>query len=246
MELKFIHFYPDLMSLYGSYANVAILKRCAELLGNTVTVETVTFGDEADIASADFLYMGAGTERSQKAALADFSRFADAVKNAAAKGIPQLYAGTAMDLLGKSITDAEGNTFDGIGLASFTTVQQNRRIVGDVYGETSLFEEAIVGFINKSSVISGVESPLLSGMKMGFGNEVEGGAEGFCENAVFASHLTGPILTKNPRLLQTVLSAIYAHRGKAAPAALPSVPYLEEGYAVSAEQLRLRCENTNK
>ena len=26
MELKILHFYPDLMSLYGSYANVSILK----------------------------------------------------------------------------------------------------------------------------------------------------------------------------------------------------------------------------
>mgnify|MGYP004442181117 CR=1 FL=1 len=28
MEIKILHFYPDLMSLYGSYANVSILKRC--------------------------------------------------------------------------------------------------------------------------------------------------------------------------------------------------------------------------
>ena len=38
MELKILHFYPDLMSLYGSYANVSILKRTLEEMGNTVTV----------------------------------------------------------------------------------------------------------------------------------------------------------------------------------------------------------------
>ena len=27
MELRLIHFYPDLMGLYGSYANVSVLKR---------------------------------------------------------------------------------------------------------------------------------------------------------------------------------------------------------------------------
>ena len=27
MEIRILHFYPDLMSLYGSYANVSILKR---------------------------------------------------------------------------------------------------------------------------------------------------------------------------------------------------------------------------
>ena len=30
MDIKILHFYPDLMSLYGSYANVAVLKRYLE------------------------------------------------------------------------------------------------------------------------------------------------------------------------------------------------------------------------
>ena len=61
MELKLLHFYPDLMSLYGSYANVSILKRTLEAMGNTVAVERVRPGEDADIADADFIYMGAGT-----------------------------------------------------------------------------------------------------------------------------------------------------------------------------------------
>ena len=55
MELRFIHFYPDLMSLYGSYANVTVLKRYLERLGNSVTVETVGLGENADLSGADFL-----------------------------------------------------------------------------------------------------------------------------------------------------------------------------------------------
>ena len=53
MELKIIHFYPDLMSLYGSYANVAVLKRQLEALGNTVTVETVVPGEAVDLSAAE-------------------------------------------------------------------------------------------------------------------------------------------------------------------------------------------------
>ncbi len=83
MELRFIHFYPDLMSLYGSYANAAVLRRYLERLGNTVTVETVRPGEAADLAGADFLFMGAGTERAARAAMEDFARFGGAVKAAA-------------------------------------------------------------------------------------------------------------------------------------------------------------------
>ena len=48
MELKIIHFYPDLMSLYGSYANVSVLRRYLEALGCAVTVQPVVPGEGAD------------------------------------------------------------------------------------------------------------------------------------------------------------------------------------------------------
>ena len=55
MDIRIIHFYPDLMSLYGSYANVSVLRRALEQLGNTVNVERADLGGAADISGADFL-----------------------------------------------------------------------------------------------------------------------------------------------------------------------------------------------
>lgn len=242
MDIRIIHFYPDLMGLYGSYANVLVLKRRLEGLGNAVTVETVVPGREADIAHADFLFMGAGTERSQKAALADFVRFGGAVKAAAENGTAMLFAGTAMELLGRTVTDAGGKVYDGIGLAGFTSVQGKKRFVEDVYGVTALFPEAVVGFMNKCSVITGVETPLLDSLSLGFGNDGEKKPEGFHWKNVFASELTGPILVKNPRLLDAVVEAIYRQRGEALPEERPVDQWAEDGYAITAEQLKLRCE----
>ena len=141
-----------------------------------------------------------------------------------------------------AITDTEGKEYNGIGLAAFTSAQGKRRIVEDVYGQTDLYPEPIVGFMNKCSVLSGVEAPLITSMAMGFGNEAKGGPEGFHWNNVFASQLTGPILAKNPRLLDTVIAAIYQHRGETLPAELPRDDYAEAGFAVTAEQLKLRCQ----
>lgn len=242
MEVKIVHFYPDLMSLYGSYANVAVLRRRLEAMGCAVTVQSVRPGEEADIAGADFLFMGAGTERAERFAAGDLARFGPAVKAAAEDGCAMLFAGTAMELLGRSVTDKNGETYDGIGLASFTTVQGDRRIVGDVYGAADLFPEAVVGFMNKCGLIRGVETPLLTGLTMGFGNEAEKGPEGFHWKNVFASELTGPLLVKNPRLLEAVTAAIFARRGIPLPEDMPTDPYAEAGYAITAEQLRLRAE----
>lgn len=241
MEVKIIHLYPDLMNLYGSYANVSAVKRILERLGHTVTVETVNPGDSAALTGADFLFMGAGTERRQTFALADFARFGSDVKALAADGGTMLFAGTAMELLGDSITDAAGTVRAGIGLADFTSVQGKRRFVEDVYGHTDLFPEAVVGFMNKCAKISGITTPLLTALDMGFGNEAEKGPEGFHRDNVFASELTGPILIKNPKLLETVVSAILSRRGLPAPAAWPLDGWTAQGYTITEEQLRLRC-----
>ena len=241
MDIKILHFYPDLMSLYGSYANVSVLKRRLEQMGGTVTVTPVLPGREADLSGADFLYMGAGTEHAQKAALADFAQYGEAVKAAAERGVTMFFAGTAMELLGKAITDAGGKVYDGIGLADFTAVQGNKRFVEDVYGHTALYSDAVVGFMNKCSIISGVKTPLLTELSLGFGNEGEKTPEGFHRNNVFASQLTGPLLVKNPRMLDAVVDAIYRHRDEPLPAERPTDHWAEDGWAITAEQLKARC-----
>ena len=217
MEIKILHFYPDLMSLYGSYANVSILKRTLEAMDNAVTVERVLPGGDADLSHADFLYMGAGTERAQKAALVDFARYGAAVKNAARQGVPMLFAGNSMELLGKSITDDGGKVYGGLGLADFTSLQNKKRFVEDVYGHTDLYEDAVVGFVNRCSVITGVETPLITSMDMGHGNEGPCGPEGYHSGSVFASQLTGPLLVKNPAMLKVMVQVLYAHRGQPCP-----------------------------
>ena len=242
MEIRILHFYPDLMSLYGSYANVSILKRTLEAMGNSVTVERVELGGDADLTHADFVYMGAGTERAQKAALLYFSKLGDAVKAAADAGVTMLFAGNSMELLGKTITADDGTVYEGIGLGAFTSVQGKKRFVEDVYGTTDLYDGPVVGFMNKCSIIQGVETPLVTAMDMGFGNSGEKTPEGFRFRNVFASELTGPILVKNPRLLDKVAQAIYARRDQALPDRLPRWQYAEDGYAITAQQLKLRWE----
>ena len=243
MDIKMLHFYPDLMSLYGSYANVSVLKRRLEQMGNTVTVTPILPGQETDLSGADFLYIGAGTEHAQKAALADFTRYGEIVKNLAESGVTMLFAGTAMELLGKTITDADGKVYDGIGLADFTAVQGTKRFVEDVYGHTDLYPNPVVGFMNKCSIISGVETPLLTELSLGFGNEGKKAPEGFHRNNVFASQLTGPLLVKNPRMLDAVVDAIYQHRNEPLPAERPTDHWAEDGYLITAEQLKLRSES---
>ena len=241
MNVKLLHFYPDLMNLYGSYANVALVRRTLERMGNSVALEPVLPGAPADLSGADLLFMGAGTERAQKAALTDLLRFAPDLKAAFDRGAVLLFVGSSMELLGRSITDRGGTTYEALGLLPFTSVQGPERYVEDVYAHTDLYDDAVVGFMNKCSDLSGVASPLLTSMAMGYGNDGPRTPEGCHEKNLFASQLTGPLLVKNPRLLKVIISAIYTLRNEKMPE-IPLDDYLTAGYAVTAEQLRLRSE----
>ena len=242
MELPLIPLYPDLMNLYGSYANLSVLRRTLEGLGHSVTVQPVLPGEKVDLTDCHFLYLGAGTERAQKAALEALTPYAAVLRSAAEAGLPMLFAGSAMELLGRRITDQRGKDWEALGLADFLSRETEKRFVEDVYGVCPLFPEPIVGFQNKSAVITGIETPLLSSLAMGYGNDGEKRPEGYQKGNVFASALTGPILVKNPALLREVARRVLAHAGAEVPGTIPVDEELEKGYAVTAQQLKKRAE----
>ncbi len=236
MELTLLHLYPDLMDLYGEYANLAVLRRHLEGLGVDVTLKTALCEEEPDF-SADFIYMGAGTERSQKAALRALLPYADGLKAAVERGAVVLFTGNAMETLGTSVTDAVGEVFPALGLADFTTKETDRREPGDVVAHCPLLESPVVGFMNKCSVTAGVNAPLFDSLSLGFGNEGDRGPEGFADGNLFATHLTGPLLVKNPHFLHLMLRRIFAAKGWDCPAELPFLPHEQEAYAATLAEL---------
>ena len=240
MELTILHLYPDCMSLYGEYANVMVLRRHLEAMGVTVHVQTALFEDTPDFENADFIYMGAGTERTQKAALTALIPHKGAFQATIGRGAVVLFTGNAMETLGRDITDAEGKRWPGLGLADFTTVETEKRDPEDVVAHTSLWESAAVGFMNKCSTTKGVNTPLFDRLTLGFGNEADKGAEGYVSDSVFGTHLTGPILVKNPDFTDLIIRRIFASKNWELPETLPVLPYEREAYEVTLKELTAR------
>ena len=238
MELNILHLYPTLMGLYGEYANLTVLREKLELLGVTVNLDTADPEDPLDFAHFDLIYMGAGTERSQKAALAALYPHREALKGALDRGAVALFTGNAMELLGASITDVAGKTWEGLSLAGFATTESGKRLPGDVIAMPGLWEAPAVGFMNKCSVTTGVESPLFPSLSLGFGNEKELGAEGYVSGNLFATHLTGPVLVKSPDFLDFLVRRIFETKGWTCPDRLPDIPYQREAYEVTLTELR--------
>lgn len=241
MELRWIHLFPDLMSLYGSYANLSVLTRLMTQLGHAVSVTPVLPGQPLP-EDGDLIFMGAGTERAADAALKALRPWSEALKRRFEEGTPLFFAGTALDLLGREIREPDGSVRPGLGLAEFTVQREPRRTVGDVLGLSPLSAEPVVGYMNKCSRVLGVRTPLLTSCALGFGNEEEGGAEGWQEKNSLGSHLTGPLLVKNPALLRHMAEGILTRRGAALPDAWPRDPHAQAGYQVTVRELTARLE----
>lgn len=246
MEFTILHLYPDGMSLYGEYANVAVLRRHLEAAGVSVTVETALFENEPPFERADFIYMGAGTERTQKAALAALLPHKEALQAAVDRGAVVLLTGNAMELLGASVTDAGGKVWPALGFAGFATVEHDRRYPCDVVAEAELWKGGVVGFMNKCSSTRGVKTPLFrveAGYEGNTGDPDQDDGddgEGYVDGNVFATHLTGPILVKNPDFTDFLIRRIFEAKGWELPEKLPILPYEREAYEVTRKELTAR------
>ena len=240
MELTILHLYPEFMSLYGEYANLAALRRHLEALGVTVSLRAAAAGETPDFAGADMIYMGAGTERGQKRAMEGLLPHRDALLAAVDRGALLLFTGNAMETLGASVTDAAGRVWPGLALADFITVETDRRAPGDVVALPALWDAPAVGFMNKCSLTRGITTPLFRELPLGFGNEADHGPEGYVSGDVLATHITGPALVKNPDFLDLILRRLFARKGWDVPEQLPVLPHEREAYQVTLAELQAR------
>lgn len=233
-EMKILHLFPKLLSLYGEYGNVAVLKNALEETGYTVSVTECEDG-KADFTAYDFLYVGSGTEDNLMVALERLD--AEAVKASIAAGKVWLATGNAMTFFGKTVRRGDVEVA-GVGAFDYeTTIDDSKRFLGDVL---TAEETPALGFINTSCVYQGIEKPLLT-LRLGknLGNDKASAAEGIREGNFLGTQLIGPFLVKNPHFLQEVYTML---TGK--PLDISSDDYIQKAYQVARKELTARAEAT--
>lgn len=260
--VKLLHLGCDVMNLYGEYANLLSLKRFLEKVsGKKCEITAVDEAAEAsDIQDYDLIYMGSGTEKAQKRALADLLSVKENLTAAAEGGSVILFTGNAWELLGNSIKDAEGKTYGCLSFFDFETEETRKRITGDVVCENifkaSFQEENLcrllgdnptIGFINKCSVIEKKDWEISCfKMRLGTGDgnaKGEKAVEGGYMGNIFGTHLIGPLLIKNPHLLKFFAWKIFKNRGEedlAEKALAADTPMESSAYLISLNELEKR------
>ena len=208
MQIKILHLYHDFMNLYGEYGNVRLLTKALEGKGCEVAVDKKTVTDTAIyFTDYDFIYCGAGTESKRTYALNHLKGFKDSLKSAFDNSKTILFTGNSWEMLGKSITLADGTVLEGINLFDFEAKEQNtKRLTGDIKAKSEFLSTELIGFINKCSSVENVTSPLFTlTMKpesFAFENE------GIHEKNLFGTQIVGPVLVKNPEFCEYIAELI--------------------------------------
>ena len=238
IEMKILHLYHDIMNLYGEYANVAALKRMLENNKISCKVDTLSVGDKLQLLDYDFIYVGSGTESNQKYVLEHLKAYKEDLKSYMEAGKMLLMTGNSFEILGKELKGAKGKVYEGLGFFNFTVMEQEKnRNTADAVFTMEGSEHPLVGFINKCSTISGIEIPLFQ-VKMGLGNENKGLTEGIHYKNFYGTHLTGPILIKNPYFLLNMAKDLCGQEMDG-----EYLKYEKAGYEITLRELSKRMEN---
>lgn len=237
--MKLLYLYPDLMNLYGDGGNLRALERRLADQGEEVVIDRAAPGDALTLDGYDFLYMGSGTERSQKTALEALRPYAGALKTAMEGGVHALFTGNSASLLGKEIVDADGGSRPGLGLLEFTARERKDvRYTGDAIFRHPDLPDALVGFVNKCEDWEGAVPPLFQAV-MGRGNRADAVDEGFWKKNFLGTHLIGPVLVKNPHFHNWLLRRLLGRELKPV-----DYPYEDRAWKVTFQALMARREGT--
>lgn len=210
MKAKILYLYYDIMNLYGENGNIRMIERVLTQKGAEVEIDRKTITDEdIDFTQYDFIYCGAGTERSRDACIKHLVKFADSLKKAYEDGRVMLFTGNSYEMLGKSLRTAEGAEIKGMGLFGFTVQEQKKnRYSGDVTLKCGLSTEEFIGYINKCSVVEGIENPLFEITSVV--GTVKDKTDGIHEKNFFGTQVTGPVMVKNPQFAEYIAELILA------------------------------------
>ena len=206
--------YPDLMNTYGDRGNIIVLQKRAERRGIKVQIEQISLNTPYLILNAcDLFFMGGAQGTQQEIVNRDLqgkkgSELIRMIKN----GTPGLYICGAYQFLGRYYRTADNKKLPGLGIFPLYTEnpgEKHNRLIGNVLIKPKIerLTQPLIGFENHGGRTHLENKSMAIGTVInGFGNNGEDKTEGIVYKNSFGSYLHGPILPKNPKLADLLIT----------------------------------------
>lgn len=188
MKVSILHLYYDLMNLYGEIGNIKAIELNLKKQGIKVSIDNLSINDQIDFKLYDLIYIGCGTENNLEIVKKDMLRYKNDIKNFIENDKFVILTGNSTNLL-----------IDIFNNKDYKIKHLDKRIVGDVILSSKYTKDNIIGFINSSDILVS-DKPIfktISGLLKD---------DGICYKNMYATNLLGPVLIRNPELLEYILT----------------------------------------
>ena len=219
-ELTIVQLYPDELGVAGDRGNVMALTARLTHAGHSVTVIAHEVGYTLP-TDVDLVIVGNGPLSAMRNIHADLLANGDRIRALRASGVAVFAYGSGAELLGHSITLADGTSLEGLAVLPFRATRIPTRAVGYVIVDSPFGQ--IVGFEDNASrwTLDAGAKPL-GILEAGSGNS-EGSVEGVLDTGTvgtvasgtvaIGTQVGGPALPLNPLLTDAIIASIGKRRG---------------------------------
>lgn len=210
MKITIMHLYYDLLNLYGESGNIKAIKNTLEELNIDTFIKFTTLDEEIKLDNVDLLYIGMGTVNNQKLALNHIKKYQKEIENYIKKGGFVLATGNALELFGKKIKYLDEEQ-DALNIFPFTSEETKDKITSEILAKTLVISKPVIGFTNRTSIIKEENNYLFDIIK-GKGNNLDSKKDGYFEKNFYGTYLIGPLLVRNPDLLNYFIKQIIKNK----------------------------------
>lgn len=239
--INILSLYYDLLNLYGENGNLRAIKNELSRHKLKVNIDYKSIGSKINFKKYDIIYIGSGSEEAIKDVSVDIRNRQEDLKKYIESNKYLIITGNSIELFGKYIKSLDGiiKTADIFSYHAeylkenaFKNASTNR-IVGETISTSKLIKEKIIGFQNRCSVLHNVKKPFLE-TNTKYSNDLEKTDEGFHFKNVYATYNIGPLLIRNPYLLENIIKKILKDK---------KIKYINEANSTAKQAYKKYLEN---
>lgn len=208
MKVKILQLYEDLMNRSGDTGNLRALRARLLAAGASVTVDQAGFGEPMPFFDYDMICACDAPLPLLCRAMRDMAPRTEDLRAAVAAGKIFLLTGSARALLGGELRLASGAIVRGAGVLA-ETHREIARFTADVIAtRPGMGPTPYIGSYDRTMETDAASEKPLFQMVQGIGDRPGALFEGVHRENLYATYMLGPVLVRNPELMDEILGKL--------------------------------------